>query len=98
MAEREKRFKLLDLGGACDLFTRRNYDSQLQVFDPKFGPPEAPPAEGGLVPSAGGNSDKSRGPCSRTCLACLWPARALCTGWAVSAELKCSERPQSAVL
>ena len=28
-----------------------------QVFDPKYGPPEAPPAEGGLVPSAGGTWD-----------------------------------------
>ena len=31
LAEREKRFKLLDLGAACDLFTRVNYDPQLQV-------------------------------------------------------------------
>ena len=47
----------VDFGAACDLFSRTNYDPTLQVFDPKFGPPEAPPAQGGLVPGAGGRFD-----------------------------------------
>jgi len=57
LAERERRFKFIDFGAACDLFSRTNYDPTLQVFDPKFGPPEAPPAQGGLVPGAGGRFD-----------------------------------------
>lgn len=62
LAEDAKRFKLLDFGAACDLFSRTNYDPQLQVFDPKYGPPEctvtnAQRGEGGLVLSAGGRFD-----------------------------------------
>ena len=60
--EAARRFKLLDFGAACDLFSRTNYDPTLQVFDPTYGPPEctvlqAQRGEGGLVPSAGGKFD-----------------------------------------
>lgn len=62
LSEGEKRFKLLDLGAACDLFSRTNFDSRLQVFDPKYGPPEADitkakRGEGGLDVGAGGKFD-----------------------------------------
>ena len=56
-AESERRFKIIDFGVACDLLSRTNYDPNLQPFDPKFSPPEAPPAEGGLVLSSGGRFD-----------------------------------------
>jgi len=59
LAEDAKRFKLLDFGAACDLASGTNYDPTVQVFDPKFGPPEADPRSGGsgLVRGAGGKFD-----------------------------------------
>ena len=57
LAEKAGRFKLIDFGAACDLVSRTNYDAKLSVFDPSYGPPEAPPDEGGLVVSAGGKFD-----------------------------------------
>ena len=57
LSEKERRFKLIDFGAACDLVSKTNYDPKLQVFDPCYAPPEAPPDEGGLVLSAGGRFD-----------------------------------------
>lgn len=55
--DRERRFKLIDFGAACDVVSRINYSESLQPFDPKHCPPEAPPAEGGLVLRSGGRFD-----------------------------------------
>ena len=57
LSESARRIKIIDFGAACDLFSRTNLDSTLQVFDPSYCPPEAPPSEGGLVASAGGRFD-----------------------------------------
>lgn len=58
---KDKRFKLIDFGVACDLATKTNYRSDLQPFDPSYCPPEAPPENkggaGGIVISAGGKFD-----------------------------------------
>ena len=39
LAEKARRFKLLDFGAACDLFSGTNYNPKLQVFDPGTPPP-----------------------------------------------------------
>jgi len=63
LAERERRFKLVDFGAAVDTVSRTNYDSRIQVFDPEFGPPEADLWKktngdaGGFVIGAGGRFD-----------------------------------------
>jgi len=57
LAERERAFKLIDFGAAIDLVSLTNYDPNLQVFDPSYGPPEATPGEGGIVLSEGGKFD-----------------------------------------
>jgi len=57
LAEKNRRFKLIDFGAAVDLVSLTNFDPFLSVFDPSYGPPEAPPDEGGLVLSAGGKFD-----------------------------------------
>ena len=41
LSDREKRFKLIDFGAACDTASGTNYDPRIQVFDKEFGPPEA---------------------------------------------------------
>ena len=63
LCERERRFKLIDLGAACDTASGTNYDPRVQVFDKEFGPPEADlykatnGQEGGFVVGAGGKFD-----------------------------------------
>jgi len=57
LAEKGRRFKLIDFGAAIDLVSKTNYDKDLQVFDPLYGPPEAPPENGGLQLSAKGKFD-----------------------------------------
>jgi len=63
LSEREKRFKLIDFGAACDTASGTNYDPRIQVFDKEFGPPEADlykatnGQEGGFVVGAGGKFD-----------------------------------------
>lgn len=41
LSDREKRVKLIDLGGCCDLRTGRNYNPTEYVLDPLFSAPEA---------------------------------------------------------
>ena len=61
LSEKDKKFKFIDFGVACDLVTGRNYNKDLQPFDPSYCPPEAPPidkqGDGGLQLSAGGAFD-----------------------------------------
>lgn len=61
LSEKERRFKLIDFGVACDLVSRTNYDEDLNCFDPSYCPPEASGSgalgEGGLVVAAGGRFD-----------------------------------------
>ena len=63
LAEKERKFKLIDFGAACDLFTRTNYESTLQLLDPDYCPPEGTlwkisgGKQGGLDVGAGGKFD-----------------------------------------
>jgi len=57
LAEKQRRFKLIDFGAAIDLISGTNYDPDVQVFDPSYCPPEAPPDNGGLQLSAKGKFD-----------------------------------------
>eukprot|EP00966_Prymnesium_polylepis_P056916 1317742-Prymnesium_polylepis.1 len=63
LAERQRRFKLIDFGAAVDTVSRTNYNAKLQVFDPDFGPPEADlwkssgGQEGGFVIGTAGKFD-----------------------------------------
>ena len=40
LAERTRRFKVIDLGGACDLRVGKNYEPDLAILDPNYAPPE----------------------------------------------------------
>ena len=61
LSERDRRYKFIDFGVACDLATLTNYRADLQPFDPAYCPPEAPPVDrrgaGGIKLSAGGAFD-----------------------------------------
>lgn len=57
LSEQDAKFKLIDFGVACHLPSKTNYREDLQPHDPSYCPPEAVPAEGGLVLAAGGAFD-----------------------------------------
>ena len=58
LSEKDGGFKLIDFGVACEVSGKKvNYREDLQPHDPSYCPPEAVPAEGGLVLSAGGAFD-----------------------------------------